>query len=83
MVYSGDTVNRSKFVINLRINKSLNSKEMKKAEAARGIARAGVVGVSTDPGVWGVDPPTKGEAGQFLDSRMPLEASNYINFTKK
>ena len=30
------------------------------AEAARGIARAGVVGVSTDPGVWGVDPPTAG-----------------------
>ena len=59
-----------------------------KSEAARGIARAGVVGVSTDPGVWGGPPNRRrpvaeGEAGQFLGSRMPMEALNYINFTKK
>ena len=41
------------------------------------------------PGGLGGGPPNRrrpvaeGEAGQFLDSRMPLEASNYINFTKK
>ena len=58
------------------------------AEAARGIARAGVVGVSTDPGVWGVDPQPPEACRRrrnrtILDSIMPLEASNYINFTKK
>ena len=59
-------------------------------EAARGIARArgGMVGVSTDPGVWGWTPNRRrpvaeGETGQFLDSGMTLEASNNVNFTKK
>ena len=68
-------------------HRSAKPKALHWTEAACGIGRAGMVGVSTDPGVWGWPPNRRrpvaeGEAGQSLDSRMPLDASNYINFTK-